>query len=105
MTTYVLKSTRTSPGLNVTEHGLRRIAHGIAIPGPQGPPGTAGGGFVYNQVAPALTWVVNHNLGYRPAGEVYDSGGNEVVAEVQHMSLNQYEVRVNPAMSGFTRAV
>lgn len=98
MSTVSLRATQSPTG-------LKRVVFGVAVPGPQGTPGTAGGGHVHTQVSAATVWIVNHNLGYRPAVEVYDSGGSEVVAEVAHISVNQYEVRVNPAMSGFSRAV
>lgn len=105
MTTYLLRNVESPEAELGSSVGLRRVVSGIAVEGPQGPPGTAGGGFVHTQATPATPWIVNHNLGYRPAVEVYDSGGNEVIVEVAHISLNQYEVRPQPAMSGFTRAV
>jgi hypothetical protein len=48
-------------------------------------------GYMHEQGVPSATWVVSHNLGYRPGGlVVMDSGGtiNEP-AEVIHDSINQ----------------
>jgi hypothetical protein len=53
--------------------------------GPPGPPGAAGSGYNHTQASPSSTWVVNHNLGFRPDVSVTSLGGLEVEAEVSHM--------------------
>ncbi len=68
------------------------------ITGPAGAPA-----YVHNQSTQAGTWVINHNLGYKPAVEVYDSGSSEMIAEVAHPTVNQAVVTVNPATAGFAR--
>lgn len=73
--------------------------------GIQGPPGASGAGFVFSQPTPATEWVINHNLGFRPAVEIIDAGGNEVDAEVQHISVNQARVYFNAAIAGEARCV
>lgn len=41
----------------------------------------------------AATWIVNHNLGRRPAAvSVRSPGGREVTADVLHVSVNQLVV-------------
>ncbi len=35
--------------------------------GPQGPQGLPGSSYIYNQEAPAATWTIQHNLGFKPA--------------------------------------
>lgn len=66
--------------------------------------GTSGGAaYEHVQATPAGTWIVNHNLGFRPSVEVYDAGGVEVIAQIIHISVNQFQVIVNPAMAGVAR--
>lgn len=80
----------------------------IATPGPQGPPGPAGasgaGGYEFTQASPALTWTVNHNLGFRPSVELLTTGWQEMVADVVHTSVNQFIVYFNAATAGYARA-
>lgn len=45
--------------------------------------------YVHQQSIAADQWVVNHNLGYRPDTEVFSVGGEKILAEVLHTSLNQ----------------
>lgn len=60
-------------------------------------------GFIHLQSAPASTWTINHNLGYRPAVEILDSGGQEIEANVSHPTANQAVVQLNPATAGIAR--
>lgn len=69
----------------------------------RGENGTSGGGFTHTQSSPSDTWIINHNLGYRPSVELIDIGGLEIEGEVQHLSLNQTVVRFNVATAGFAR--
>lgn len=63
----------------------------------------AGTAFVFTQPTPASTWIVNHNLGYVPSVEVFDSGSQEVDAEITHPSLNQTVVLFSIPLAGFAR--
>ena len=55
-------------------------------------PGGGAGGVVeagyyrHDQATLAVTWVVNHSLGYRPAVHVQDAVGNVLVGSIQHLS-------------------
>lgn len=71
------------------------------------PFGSGGGitGFVHTQASPATTWTVNHNLGYKPEVQVYNAGSIQVLAEVEHSTVNQTIIRIAPATSGFARFV
>lgn len=73
--------------------------------GPQGPPGPPGDGtaYVHAQSSAALTWTINHNLGYRPSVELLDVGGREYTAEVLHTSANQVVVYHDIATAGTAR--
>jgi hypothetical protein len=58
---------------------------------------------VHEQLSGATEWVINHNLGVRPAVAVMDTGGNELDADVVHFSLNQTRIYFAVATAGFAR--
>jgi hypothetical protein len=70
--------------------------------GPPGPPGPVAG-FDFTQSSAAVSWTINHNLGYRPSVQVFNVGGLEVLGEIQHTSNNQTIVTFNTAMAGTAR--
>lgn len=91
-------------GAAVTVAVSPAIAVEHSTSGPPGPPGgTAGVNFV--QPTPAATWTINHNLGYRPSVELFDTGGNEFVADVLHTSINQVVVQLADPIAGSARLV
>jgi len=64
---------------------------------------TGGGGdahFVYEQNMPAATWVINHNLGKKPAAVVVDSTENVVIGDIQYNSLNTLTITFVDPFSG-----
>lgn len=71
--------------------------------GPAGPPGASGAGYTHTQLSPALTWTINHNLGYRPSVDVFNAGGLSVIAEIAHLSTSSCEVRFSNSQAGFAR--
>lgn len=75
----------------------------IATAGPQGPPGPSGAGYIHTQTTASTTWTINHNLGFRPAVELLDSGAQEIDGAVAHPSVNQTIVTLNPATAGIAR--
>jgi hypothetical protein len=68
--------------------------------GPQGP---SGAGYLHQQTSPSTTWVINHNLGFRPAVELFDSGSQEIDGDVAHPSVNQAIITLSPATAGTAR--
>ena len=50
--------------------------------------------------AAASSWVVNHNLGREPSAQVLTLGGVEMLADVQHTSLNQLVVYFSQPQAG-----
>lgn len=60
---------------------------------------------VHLQASPAQEWTLNHNFGEMPSVAVIDNIGNEVEAEVAHVSLNQTRVRFSGSHSGTARCV
>lgn len=72
----------------------------IGIPGPPGP----GAAFYdFTQASPAMTWTINHNLGYRPQVELRTVGGQVMLAEITHVSVNQVQVSFVVAIAGTAR--
>lgn len=56
--------------------------------------------FEHVQAVPAVTWTVTHNLGRYPSVTVIDTGGNVVLTQVSHLSINQLQIDVSAAFSG-----
>lgn len=65
--------------------------------------GGSGGEYTHTQSAPAATWIINHNLGYKPAVAVVTVGGAELLAEVLHTSINQTVIYLASAYAGSAR--
>lgn len=71
--------------------------------GATGPVGPASAFYIHTQSSPSTTWTINHNLGFKPAVELLDSGSQEIDGEVSHPSVNQTVVTLNPASAGVAR--
>ena len=99
--------TTVSNTITVTDSGSNTV---VAVPvtstvtattaGPQGP---AGVGYLHQQTSASTTWTINHNLGFRPAVELFDSGNQEIEGDVAHPSINQAIITVNPSTAGSAR--
>lgn len=48
-------------------------------------------------------WSMTHSLPHRPSVEVYDAAGREIIAQVDHASVNQVVVTHNQPFSGSLR--
>jgi hypothetical protein len=73
----------------------------VGPPGPQGTPGSAPQAYVYEQAVPSATWVVTHNLGYRPNATVVDSAGTTVEGQITYDSSTQITLNFTSSFSGF----
>lgn len=62
-----------------------------------------GGGYVFTQSTAAATWTINHNLGHVPSVEVFDSGSQEIEADVSHPSVNTAVIVFTVPTAGFAR--
>lgn len=62
-----------------------------------------GAAYVYTQSSAAATWTINHNLGYVPSVELFDSGSQEIEADVLHPSANQTIIMFSMPTAGFAR--
>lgn len=81
------------------------VVRGQGVQGPtgtQGPPGPAGGeGFLYTQLTPAGTWVINHNLG-RYVGVLLMSTSHVVVdSDVTEGDPNTVTVTFSSPFAGY----
>lgn len=57
--------------------------------------------YTHNQSVPSASWVINHNLGYFPGGiSVIDSADEEVIGNIQQVSVNQLQISFSSAFSG-----
>lgn len=62
-----------------------------------------GTAYIHNQPVAATTWTINHNLGHVPSVEVFDSGSQEVDADVSHPNVNQTVIVFSVPLAGFAR--
>lgn len=70
-------------------------------PDPGGGTGIVMSGYYrHDQATPALSWVVNHSLGYRPAVHVQDSAGNVLYGSVTHLSDATLVITFTTALTG-----
>jgi hypothetical protein len=90
-------------GVTVTVEASTNTTVAIITEGPQGPRGFAGAGYDFVQSVVSTSWIINHNLGYKPAVDVYDSGSQQIQAEVSHTSVNQTAIVLTIPSAGFAR--
>ena len=113
-----LAPTASAPGGQLRAFGLNDLSdvalvspaanEALVYDGTQWTDGVAGGGiaaYVHTQATASSTWTINHNLGYCPAVEVFDSGSNEVDADITHPTLNQTIILFVTPISGFARLI
>ena len=58
------------------------------------------GNYAHTQSVSSATWTITHNLGYRPAVSVVDSGGNHVVGDVNYVSVNALTISFSAPFGG-----
>lgn len=59
--------------------------------------------YTHTQSTAASTWTINHNLGFKPSVELFDSGSQEIDGHVVHTSVNQVVVTFTKSITGFAR--
>ena len=70
------------------------------------PTGSSSGvAYLHTQTSTSAAWVINHNLGLRPAVSIVDSGGSEIEADVMHTSVNQLVIRFAIPIAGLARLI
>jgi len=90
--------------VSVTDNSAGTVVT-VATEGPQGPAGGGGGGSAYQftQSSPSTTWTINHNLGYKPIVDAYDTGSQQIEALVTHPTVNQTLILLTTPVAGFAR--
>ena len=73
----------------------------LVAAGEQGPAGASSASYQHNQASAAETWIVNHNLGYRPAVSAYSVGSQLMLANIIHASLNQAQILFDGPVAGY----
>ncbi len=66
-------------------------------------PTSSGVAYSHQQWVASQVWTINHNLGIRPTVSILDAGGNEIEAEVAHLSANQLQIRFVLPVAGLAR--
>lgn len=56
--------------------------------------------FIHEQGVASPVWNVEHNLNKYPAVSVVDSAGNEIIAEVTYLDLNNITITMTSAFKG-----
>lgn len=73
--------------------------------GAQGPPGEdAPAPYVHTQAVAATTWVVTHGLGYKPVVSVRDEDDDVIIARIQHVDDDEFNVISLVAIAGSATA-
>lgn len=90
---------------SITVEGVSPITVEVNKEGIQGPAGADASTFVYlhTQSSASATWTINHNLGFRPGIELFNSAGSVFIGEILHTSINQAIVYLNTSISGSAR--
>ena len=77
---------------------------GVGPQGAKGEQGLSGGAsmaYEHVQLPPLVTWVINHNLGFKPTVTAYTVGGMMMWANVQHWDNNQARILFDRPTSGY----
>lgn len=69
------------------------------------PEGGGGAVHTHTQSTAASVWTINHNLGVQPSITVLDTGGNALLAQVLHVSVNQAQIQFATPVAGIARCL
>jgi hypothetical protein len=72
---------------------ISRSAGGQPPPIPT-PGGTTLNYLKFNQTTPSSTWIINHNFGYYPQIQIFDTGGDSIEAAI--VQITPFTVQVEP---------
>jgi hypothetical protein len=59
--------------------------------------------YTHTQTTPATVWIINHNLGLKPAVQLLSVGGVEFIGEIVHSSVNQTIIYLTSAYAGIAQ--
>ena len=86
----------TDPPTVVVSPNVNEIS--IAASGLQGPAYTPA--YVFTQITPSDTWVIEHSLGWNPNVTVIDSAGTNVEGDIEYVSENSITLTFVSGFSG-----
>ena len=89
--------------LRVVVQTARLELRSEGVQGATGPAGPASAFYEHTQASSSASWTIAHNLGFRPTVTVLTTGGLEVLADVQHLSVNTLTVTLLAPMAGTAR--
>lgn len=58
-----------------------------------GPAGVGGGSYLHEQSVASTSWLMNHNLGFKPNVDAFDETGRRIRPAVIHHTVNQTELQ------------
>ena len=79
------------------------LGKAVVAGGLQGPEGVSAATFTHVQSSPAMSWTINHNLGFKPDIALLDAGGVEFIGQIIHASVNQALVYLSIPTTGTAR--
>jgi len=88
-------------GVSATQVGEYGVSVAIGFTGSSGAGAVAA--YVHQQTTSAAVWTINHNLGVRPSVEVFDSGSQQVEADVSHPNVNTTSIMFAVPITGYAR--
>lgn len=91
----------TGPKGDTGETGATGATGATGPQGPTGPAGPSGTYFLFEQQTDSASWVVNHNLGYRPAVTVQDYGKITIEGDINYINANSLNITFSQAISGY----
>jgi hypothetical protein len=84
---------------------IARVRDVVKVDTPlQGLPGNVAA-YTHVQSTPVSTWIINHNLGYKPDVTLYSDGGVVMYADIVHTSNNQTQIIFNLPTTGVARLI
>ena len=67
------------------------------------PPGFTMQTYIHTQSTASTSWVINHNLGFKPNVTLLSAGGMQMEADVLHVSNNQVTITFLIPVTGTAR--
>lgn len=63
----------------------------------------AGVSYIHTQSGASSTWTINHNLGFKPVIQLFNTGSQLITGSISHISVNQVQVLFTTPIAGFAR--
>lgn len=86
--------------IDVLDNEQVEIDLSLAVIGPRGPKGETNKGFDYQQPIASPSWVIAHNLGFKPDVTTLSIGGLAILGSVVHLSDNVVQINFNSPVAG-----